>query len=676
MRIAAGVLGLALTILALACTRPPSPAPTPAASALPRANVLLVTIDTLRIDHVGAYGGRAGATPTLDRLAAEGLRIDTAYAHVPLTLPSHTAIMTGAYPQVNGVRDNGSFRFDGKLPTLAGTLKGAGYRTGAFVASFVLDARFGLNAGFDVYDDRYGSRPAGGDLSIVERPAGAVLDAAVPWITGAGNAEQPWFAWVHLYEPHEPYDPPEPYRSRFASDLYAGEVAFADARLGAALDELAHRGLLANTLVVVAADHGESLGEHQERTHGLFAYDSTLRVPLVLWAAPSLRPGVLRGPAQLVDVMPTILEMVGVPAEVPNGRGLWSFARDGRPVSDAGVYFEALNASLTRHWAPLTGLVHGGLKFVDLPIPELYDLAADPGEIVNLFQQRRDEAGSLARRLSAMREAAPARPATVDRDTEQRLRSLGYVSTPRRGPAPTATAADDPKALIGLHNLLDDALVAIKGGRSAEAERLLKRIIASRSDFIVAHDRLAQLYRDTGRLPLAIETLEAASRAGVVDAALLAALGGYLQEGGNLTRSVEVLETARTMNPSQMEIYEKLGITYTRLGRFDEAHRMFAHMLSVAPNSATTYNNLGSLYLTERRWADAAKALERALAIDPGMANAHNGLGVALVQQGEIDRAIAEWRKALELRPDFADARDNIERARQMKGRPPVDRPF
>ena len=663
-------LGAALTILALSCARPPTPAPTPAAAVLPRANVLLVTIDTLRVDRVGAYGGVAGATPTLDRLAAEGLRVDTAYTHVPLTLPSHTAIMTGAYPQVNGVRDNGSFRFDGRLPTLAGTLKGAGYRTGAFVASFVLDARFGLNAGFDVYDDRYGARPAGGDLSIVERPAGAVIDAALPWITGGGSAGQPWFAWLHLYDPHEPYDPPEPYRGRFAADPYAGEVAFADARLGAALEELSRRGLLANTLVVVAADHGESLGDHQERTHGLFAYDSTLRVPLVLWAS-GVRSGVLRGPAQLVDVMPTILEMVGVTADVPNGRSLWSFARDGKPVSDAGVYFEALNANLTRHWAPLTGVVHGGLKFVDLPIPELYDLAADPGELVNLFAQRPGAAVPLAKRLSAMRDAAaPARPATVDRDTEQRLRSLGYVSAPRGAAAGRATPADDPKALIGLHNLLDDALVAMKGRRPAEAERLLKQIIATRPDFIVAHDRLAQLYRDTGRLPLAIQTLDAASRAGVVDAALLAALGGYLQEAGNLTRSLEVLEAARTMNPSEMEVYEKLGITYTRLGRFDEAHRMFAHMLSVAPNSATTYNNLGSLYLTERRWTEAADALSRALAIDPGLANAHNGLGVALVQQGQIDRAIAEWRKALELRPDFADARDNIERARQMKGRP------
>jgi arylsulfatase A-like enzyme/Flp pilus assembly protein TadD len=634
---------------------------------MPRANVLLVTIDTLRADQVGAYGGRSGVTPTLDRLAAEGLRVDTAYSHVPLTLPSHTAVMTGAWPHVNGVRDNGSFRFDGQRPTLASTLKAAGYRTGAFVGAFVLDARFGLNHGFDVYDDRYGARPAGGDLSLVERPADVVLDATVRWIA---SGQGPWFAWAHLYDPHEPYAPPEPFRGRFASDPYSGEIAFTDARLGAALDELQRQGRLANTLVVVAADHGESLGEHQERTHGLFAYDATLRVPLIVWAPPAVEPGVLRGPAQLVDVMPTVLELIGVSLEVPNGRSLWPFARDGRAIADAGVYFEALNASLTRRWAPLTGIVHGGLKLIDLPVPELYDLAADPGERANVFASRKGDAAELARRLTAMRAAgAPPTPSPVDKDTEQRLRSLGYVSTPAGQPAGAATEADDPKTLIGLHNLLEDALVALKANRVAAAERLLKQIVASRADFVVAHDRLAQLYRDTGRLPLAIETLEAASKAGATDAASLAALGGYLQEAGNLQRSVEVLEAARALNPSEMEVYEKLGITYTRMGRFEEAHRMFAHMLSVAPNSATTYNNLGSLLLTERRWRDAADALSKAVSIDPGMANAHNGLGVAYAQQGQFDRAIEEWRRALELRPDFEDARDNIRRAEQLKGR-------
>ena len=388
-------LSVALAVLAISCTRPAPPPPAPAAAALPRANVLLVTIDTLRADRVGAYGGPAGLTPTLDRLAAEGLRGDTVYAHVPLTLPSHTAIMTGAYPHVNGVRDNGSFRFDGTRATLASTLKAAGYRTGAFVA--LVRPRCALRAERRVRRLRRSLRIASRRRRPVGRRAPGRTSCSTPPCRGWPAPSSPGSRGHTSTIRTSPYDPPEPFRSRFASDPYAGEIAFADDRLGQALDELSRRGLLANTLVVVAADHGESLGEHQERTHGLFAYDSTLRVPLIVWAPAAVRPGVLRGPAQLVDVMPTVLDLVGVPAEVPNGRSLWPFAREGRPLADAGVYFEALNASLTRHWAPLTGVVFGGNKFIDLPIPELYDLAADPGEQANLFADRKDAGGDRSR---------------------------------------------------------------------------------------------------------------------------------------------------------------------------------------------------------------------------------------------------------------------------------------
>src|SRR5262245_36003325 len=289
-------------------------APPVAAGALRGANVLLITIDTLRADYVGAYGSTRGATPTLDRVAREGLRFETVYAHVPLTLPSHTTIMTGVYPFTSGVRDNGSFRFDGARPTLASVLKRAGYDTAAFVGAFPVDARFGLNAGFDVYDDNYGSRPAGGELSVLERPAEGVLGPAHAWIaarrpTNPGSATNPesrvpnpWLLWVHLYDPHDPYEPPEPYRSRYAAEPYAGEIAYADAALGAFLDRLRSSGALDRTLVVITADHGESLGEHGERTHGLFAYNATLRVPLLIWAPPAVRPGVVSSPVRLVDV--------------------------------------------------------------------------------------------------------------------------------------------------------------------------------------------------------------------------------------------------------------------------------------------------------------------------------------------------------------------------------------
>jgi len=648
------------------CRQPPAPLKP---GALRGANVLLVTIDTLRADHVGAYGNRLGLTPTLDRLAREGLRFQKTYAHVPLTLPSHTSLMTGAYPFVTGVRDNGSFRFDGSRPTLASTLKAAGYRTGAFVGAFVLDARFGLNAGFDVYDDRYGSRSAGGELSVLERPADKVLDAAVSWIAKLGDAAAataPWFAWAHLYDPHEPYDPPEPFRTRYASDRYAGEIAFTDAQLGAAIDRLARSGRLAHTLVVVAADHGESRGDHQERTHGLFAYDATLRVPLVLWAPPVIHPGVFTGMARLVDVMPTVLDLLGVEGATPSGRSLRPLVGDDPSGDDPGSYFEALNANLTRNWAPLAGLVSGGFKLIDLPIPELYDLGADPAEQNNLYVRRQELAKPLERQLDVLRaEAKATTVAPVDRETIQRLRSLGYVVAPAPRPARSFTARDDPKTLVALNNRLDEALDSLKTGAPEAAERTLKALIGARPDFTVAYDRLALLYRETGRIQQAIATLEAAARDGVADAASLAALGGYLQEVGKLERSVEVLQAAQKLNSVEMEAYEKLGITYTRMGRYADAHRMFEHMLSVAPNSATTYNNLGSLYLTEHRYADAVDSLTRAIAINPELANAHNGLGVAYAKQGLMDRAVVEWRKALELRPDLVDARDNLEQARR-----------
>jgi tetratricopeptide (TPR) repeat protein len=325
-----------------------------------------------------------------------------------------------------------------------------------------------------------------------------------------------------------------------------------------------------------------------------------------------------------------------------------------------------LNANLTRNWAPLAGLVSRGFKLIDLPIPELYDLGADPGEQFNLYGRRQEIAKPIERDLDSLRSGSkPVAATQVDRDTVQRLQSLGYVVAPTPRPARSFTARDDPKTLVALSNRLDEALDALKGGTPAVAERILKELIAARPDFTIAYDRLALLYHETSRTQMAIATLESAARNGVTDAASLATLGGYLQEAGNYARSVEVLEAALKLNPAEMEAYEKLGITYTRMGRYADAHRMFDHMLSIAPNSATTYNNLGSLYLTEHRYSDAVRSLDRAVAIDPALASAHNGLGVAYARQGQMDRAIAEWQRAVELRPDLADARYNLERAKK-----------
>ena len=641
----------------------------PAPGALRGANVLLVTIDTLRADRVGAYGNPLGLTPTLDRLSAEGLRFDIARAHVPLTLPSHATIMTARYPVGNGVHDNGSFRYTGAGPTLAATLRTAGYRAGAFVGAFVLDARFGLNGGFDPYDDRMIG--ASSELDVVQRTAEQVLAPAADWILSAGSgpgspqppASSAWFCWVHLYDPHEPYAPPEPYRSRYAADPYAGEVAYADATLGTFLDRLRAAGGLDHTLVVVTSDHGESLGEHGERTHGLFAYEATLRVPLIFWAKGALQPAVSGTPARLVDLMPTILDLAGIP--VPgglDGRSLRA-AAVGDAADDPGSYFEALNANLTRGWAPLKGIVVGRRKLIDLPLPELYDVATDPGETRNLYAAERERARDLEMRLDrATRGAVSASPSTIDADAAARLRSLGYIVGSAAKPNRVYTAADDPKRLVHLNAALDDAAALWDRGRGDEAIATLKQIIAERPDMIVAYDRLASLLSSSGRVGEAVAVLDGAARNRHADRDLLRSLGAALRDAGDLARSASVLEPLVQNDAGDLRAADTLAQTYSRMGRTRDAEVTFKRVLAASPNSAATWNNLGTLYLMTGRTPDAREALSRAVQINPELASAHNGLGVAWARLGEVERASEEWRRALALRPDLKDARANLER--------------
>jgi arylsulfatase A-like enzyme len=644
----------------------------PAAGALRGANVLIVTIDTLRADRVGAYGSTSGLTPTIDRYAAEGLRFATTYSHVPLTLPSHASLMTASYPTRGGVHDNGTFRVSDQSPSLATALKASGYRTAAFVGAFVLDARFGLNRGFDVYDDRMLGSSA--NLELVQRTAEQVLAPAHDWIvsrlpaTGAvapspqSPVPSPWFAWVHLYDPHEPYAPPEPYRSRYAADPYGGEVAYADAALGTFLTRIRAVGALANTLVVITADHGESLGEHGEKTHGLFAYDATLRVPLVLWAPSAIRPAVFNEVTRLVDVAPTVLDLVGAaPIANVDGRSVRPLLGE-QPFDDPGTYFEALNANLTRGWAPLTGLRRNQYKLIDLPMPELYDLSADPGEQRNLYASQRDRARDLERRLDAIRKGASrSESSAIDADAQARLRSLGYITgsvTPKR----SYTAADDPKRLVHLNAALDDASAMWSRGDGARAIETLRAVVRERPDLTVAHDRLAFMLRASGRIGEAVAVLDDAARAGRADRPLLRSLGSMLRDAGDLRRAAAVLEPLVRDDPSDLESSDALGQTYARMGHGPQAEAMFKRVLDVSPNTAATWNNLGALYLMIGRIAEARDALSRAVEINPELASAHNGLGVAWARLGDVGKAAEEWRRALALRPDLTDARANLER--------------
>jgi arylsulfatase A-like enzyme/Flp pilus assembly protein TadD len=617
------------------------------------ANVLLVTIDTLRKDRVGAFGNRQGLTPTLDRLAAGGIRYTRAFSHVPMTLPAHTSILTGLTPRRHGVRNNTTFRLDERVPTLATMIKSVGYRTGAFIGAFVLDGRFGLNRGFDEYDDRlgHGDRPS---FRFAERRAGDVVAAAGNWIVSAGppaSPSKPWFAWVHLFDPHAPYDAPAGARTDRAP--YDAEVAYVDGMLGQFLDRLRAARALDRTLIVVTADHGESLGEHGETTHGLFAYDATIAVPLIV-SGPGLAPGEVDAPVAHADLTPTILDLLGatIPEDL-DGRSLVQV-----PPRDRPIYFEALDASLTRGWAPLFGVIQNGWKFIDLPDPELYDLAADPGEQHN--RAGGDPHADLLKRAlllaSGPERSAPA--SSVDRTAAVRLRSLGYAGGDQKSRR-AATAAEDPKRLVALNERFTAALTDFDRGRSEEALSAFLSILQTRPDFISARTSAATVLLTRGRASEALRLLREAPADQADSGELLAKLGVALRETGDLKGAVVAFERAQHADNQNPELPNELAVTYAALGRTDDARRLFNAVLERAPASATAWFNLGLFELQNRRQADAAVAFRRAVQIEPLYGEAWHALGSALV---DADRRLAvdAWRHAERLLPQNYDLLFNL----------------
>jgi arylsulfatase A-like enzyme/Tfp pilus assembly protein PilF len=661
-------------------------------------NVLLITIDTLRADRVGAFGSTAGLTPAIDRLAERGLKLTRAYSSAPLTLPSHASILTGVSPPRHGVRTNGLFRFGSALPTLATILKNAGYRTGAFIGAFVLDARFGLNRGFDVYDDRYGEPKAGEPADAAERRAEEVVKPAMAWITQQSNPQSPqspnpsinphsaipnphWFAWVHLYDPHEPYRAPEPYASQHAP--YDAEVAYTDAVIGHFIADLDAAHQLDSTVIVLAADHGESLGEHGERSHGVFAYDATLRVPWIVWARDRIAPQTWQRAVRLIDLAPTTLDLVGVAAPAPfEGRSIVD-AIDSRDTTDPPAYFEAMDANLTRNWAPLSGIVSGDTKLIDLPIPELYDLVRDPKETTNLFTRERERARTLTALLrstaAGFGTAADAQQTTLSADARQRLQALGYVAASAAPVRRAFTDADDPKVMIGVANDLNEALAQFKRGDADPAMIAVRSIIQAHPAFSTAYGVLASMQHDTGNLPAAIATLETLVRRGAADQSVMVVLAGYLQEGGAAAKAASLLEAVVAEHPDYADAYNSLGVAYSRLGRHDKAQAAFNKVLELDPTSATAYENLGVDDVGRGDLESAVAHLRRAIEIDPRLARAHNVLAAAYMRQKRQAEAIAEWKLALHLDPRLYDALFNLgislwDSGRQSDARPYLER--
>ncbi len=632
----------------------------------PGLSVLLITIDTLRADALGCYGRSQAETPWMDRLAAGGVRLEQAHAHNVVTLPSHANILSGRYPLEHGVRDNAGFRLPERIETLATLFKSLGYRTGAFVSAFPLDSRFGLARGFDVYNDQLGDEEATPALQMQERPGVETVQAAVEWLSS--DPRRASFLWLHLYEPHAPYQPPEPWASRFASEPYQGEVAATDAALAPLLEPLLRDGPAGRTLIVLTADHGEALGEHGEKTHGIFAYEATLRTPLMFYCPRLFSPRVASSPATHVDILPTILDALGAtpPTGLPGRSLLALFA--GRPIEPRAAYFESFTPATAHDWAPLQGVLADGMKLIELPIPELYDLAADPREERNLVAQRTDIADRLRARLAALKNAdrGPA-PTGESREVRERLAGLGYVATtpvPRRSYAQD----DDPKLQIALEAELDDVLALYNAGRIGPARVLCERIVRERPRARAAHLRLAQLAFDDGDLAGAVAAAQAALALQPANAEAAALLGGYLGESGRYREAVELLlPFSRRANPD-LDVLSMLGSALGQSGRRAEALEVLEKARQLDSSNALVLVNLGTVHLLAHDLAQARGAFEAALALEPRLARAHNSLGVVEAESGQLEQALASWRRALDINPRDYQALFNLVRTLWKQG--------
>ena len=638
-----------------------SPPPSRRRSSESFRNVLLITIDTWRWDAARFAGNERAVTPTLDRVAAAGLHFERAHAHNVLTLPSHSNILTGLEPFRHGVRDNAGFHLRPEHTTVAERLAEAGFATGAVVAAFPLDSSYGLDQGFDLYDDSF---PKGGmlDFAMAERSGAEVVDLGLEW--WAQHADERRFLWLHLYDPHTPYSPSPEGLRRAGGNAYLGEVADVDSHLSKILSPLLEGSSpdAESTLVIVTADHGEGLGDHGESTHGLFAYESTLRVPLLLWGG-DLDAEKTPEPAQHIDLVPTILDAVGLEAdpELP-GRSLLDAADSSRIQS----YFEALNGTLLRGWAPLRGVIETSWqgsgwhadKLIQLPVPELYDLNADPGELENRLPEEEASAEQL-RTYLPQESQWPPQAGAVSEEERRALESLGYLGGGGPGELPTTfTVADDPKNLVELDQLLHRFIDEYRRGRLEQATDTARRMVELRPQMGLGHYHLSQVLLERGLKREALRVLSDAYRRGATTPSLVRQLGLTLTEAG---RSEEALRVLEPMAESG-DLDTLLALAQARIDTGDIAggRKTIDEVLARDGDNPIAWEAKALASVQAGEWRQALEESDRALGLNANLPLVWNYRGIANYNLGNRSQALEDWQESVRLEPSDFDVLYNL----------------
>jgi arylsulfatase A-like enzyme/Flp pilus assembly protein TadD len=603
-------------------------------------NVVFITIDTLRADHLGCYGYKQIRTPNIDSLAADGVRFEHAYTPVPVTLPAHTVIFTGTYPMLSGMHDFAANKLNPTQPTLASVLKEQGYTTGAVIGSAVLDSRFGLNHGFDFYYDHFDfNRLQESNLDEMERPGNAVADVALDWL--GKNYRKKFFLWMHLYDPHYPYRPPPPYSEEYKDRLYDGEIAFDDAQVGRLIRFLKDRGLYRNTLIVLSGDHGESLGEHGEKTHGFFIYNATLHVPVILHLPGHGSTKSVPNLISLADLMPTVLQIlkVAVPSQV-QGHNLLPLMMPRKDDEAQSLYAETFLPRLHFNWSELRSVETENYHFIDAPKPELYDLAKDPGETQNLFPQKKAVAEEMRARLAALiRQYSAgqelAEKTGLDPALMERLKSLGYAGFSGGGsPTITGRALPDPKDRIQVYELFSDAMADSQHGHYPESTEKLNAALKTEPDSVPAYYLLGLNYYRMREFPKAVEELQ------------------------------RVLQ----LSPDYALAVFNLGLAYGQTGDFDHAIQALKRALELDGTNFSAAYNLGAAYLKKQMVAESLEAFRQSVAIYRDFAPGHRALGEVLLYEGQVDDALTELHRAAELTPQDSGTHVALAKALAAKG--------
>ena len=643
-------------------------------------NVILVTADTLRADRLGCYGNTRIATPNLDRLAESGVLFERTTTVTPLTLPAHSSIFTGTYPMYHGVRDNGGYYLEPEQITLAEILKEQGYATGAFVAAFVLDSRWGLDQGFDRYFDDFDlSKFETISLDTVQRRGDEVLTEALAWLESV--RQKRFFSWIHLYDPHTPYEPPEPYLSQYGGvrwGRYDGEVAYVDSLMGELMEWLEAKKLADSTIVVFLGDHGESLGEHREIAHGFFIYDVTVAVPFILKTPyRKLQGRRVAARVRTIDLMPTLLDLMGLDVPEPvQGESLVELSSGA--TEDLGLvgYSESFFSRHHYGWSDLKSLSTGAFQFIAAPRPELYDLEADPFQQNNLASERPEEVRRFEQQLQEILDRYSAegiddkQPETLDAETQAQLAALGYLGGPSKVKIDPSAPLADPKDKIELYNLIKQAGGDSSEGRVDEAFEKIRRVLAEDPDILEAHNILGNLHTKQGETKEAIEAYKEALARDPEYKPALSALAAAYEKTGRLDDAAAGYRRVLELDPRDNRTHFLLAGIHAKKEEFEPAIELLVKAVELGTERAPAHNLMAECYMGLEKFAEAEVEIKRAIEMKEDLPTAHYNLALVLEERGDLQGAIDAYERELEIAPESFRSHFNLAKLYDQAGRP------